>query len=80
MKWFRRAIALGDIDAPLHLAKLYLKLGNNDHEAANLLRLRVSAGPQESFTVSPGVEPSSDLEDDDFDQAKQLLSSMKERV
>lgn len=80
VKWFRRAIALGDVDAPFHLAKLYLKLGNNDQEAANLLQLRVSAGPQESSTVSPGVEPIRVLEDDDFEEAKQLLSDLEARL
>lgn len=77
VKWFRRAIALGDVDAPLHLAKLYLKLGINYHKAADLLQVRVNAGPQESFTVSPGVEPVRDLEDDDFEEARQLLSDLQ---
>lgn len=69
--WFQQAIALGDVDAPLHLAKC-LQQGNNN-EGARLLKLRVDAGPQESFTVSPGTKPIRTLEDDDFDEARNLL-------
>jgi len=80
VKWFLRAIDLGDVDAPFYLAKLYLEVGCNYQEAAKLLKMRISAGPQESFTVSPGVEPIRVLEDGDFEEAKHLLSDLEARL
>ncbi len=83
--WFRRAIAAGDPDARLDLAKLLLQDQTTSHEAQRLLKEYIEAGPQEIFELRPignlpRVNKNVRLEDEDFNEAKLLLASVKDGV
>ena len=74
--WFRRAIAMGSSDALLHLAKLYLQIGDGRVEAIDLLRRRIAMGTEQVFEVGgPGKEPKP-LPDEDLAEARQLLDEL----
>ena len=75
--WFRRAIGMGDPDAPFHLAKLLLELGGPTAEIQALLRQRITAGPQEwqEWPAEDG-EPHP-TEDEDYVEASRLLQQLE---
>jgi TPR repeat protein len=82
MLWFRRAIASGDPDARYDLAKILLKKPNHLQEAIQLLEDHVAAGPQVIYAArpvgeSPRVNMNVQIEDEDYNEAKQLLQKLK---
>lgn len=76
MIWFRRAIAMGNYDALLHLAKLLLQLGNRRAEAMSLLRKRIEIGPEQMFELRKPGETTRPVTDEDFAEAKRLLNEL----
>ena len=80
--WFRRAIAGDDPDARYDLAKILLEKPNHLQEAIQLLEDHVAAGPQVIYGArpvgeSPRVNMNVQIEDEDFNEAKQLLQKLK---
>jgi len=77
--WFRRAIAMEDSDALLHLAKLFLQFDDRRREALGLLRQRVDKGPQMIVDIVPG-EDAQRVADDDWAEAKRLAAELEASI
>jgi hypothetical protein len=80
--WLRRAIADGDPDARLDLAKILLSHPSHGTGAIQLLEAYVAAGPQEIYALRPigefpRVNESVRIEDEDFEEAKLILKGLK---